>query len=59
LTVNGFLVKPKNIFSLKNKILELQDKKHRAEIAYNGYKTVINNYTLEKIMIKIKGIYER
>jgi glycosyltransferase involved in cell wall biosynthesis len=57
--VNGFLVKPKNIFSLKNKILELQDEKYRAEIAYNGYKTVINNYTLEKIMKKIKGIYER
>ena len=58
-SVNGFLVKPKNIFSLKNKILELQDEKYRAEIAYNGYKTVINNYTLEKIMKKIKGIYER
>ncbi len=55
---NGFLVSPKSVKELVETInILVLDPDKRKEIAANGYKTVVNNYTWEKTAKFINNLY--
>ena len=56
--VNGFLIQPGDIDALSEKLLTLiNDKILRERFSNSSYETVLNNFSIDKHIMKLKDIY--
>jgi glycosyltransferase involved in cell wall biosynthesis len=57
--IDGIKVEQKNVESLANAILFMQDKDNRIKLGKNGYKKLLNKYNLERISRKYMTLIEK
>lgn len=56
---NGLVIQPNRIIELQKAILTLyKDSKLRTQIAFTGYKTVTNDYTIDNMVTQYKHIFK-